>query len=222
MLLMVKLAVPLFLSVTTLAALVVPIPNVEKAKLVGDKVAFGPEITAVLVKAIVCGLPRNRRKPSPCRSCSRTFSARTPFGLWKLPPCAGDNDPGRSVAEILSKTQSLSGGVVRVRGALGVGPLYDAPSVADLEMQNKSAHKCDPATECCKWTWSPVLVGGPDGALSIEHRSCFGDESRACCNAPAYGQNVIASGVLVPEQRYIRTVGWRLVNVTLCEEGGSR
>ena len=86
--LMVKLAVPLFSSVTTLAALLVPIPHVENLRLVGDRVAFGPEITAVLVKAIFCGLPRNRRKPSPCRSCSRIFSGRTPFGLRMLAPCA--------------------------------------------------------------------------------------------------------------------------------------
>jgi len=134
----------------------------------------------------------------------------------KIPPCEGDNDPGHPVAEILSKTKSLSGGVVRVRGRLGVGPLYDAPYVGDVDMMNKSMHKCDPAVACCKQKWSPVLVGGPDGALSIEHLGCSGDESRACCNAQAWGQTVIASGMLVPEQRYIRTVGWRLVNVSLC------
>ena len=47
MLLMVNLAVPVFLSVTVLAALVVPIAWVENVRLVGDKVTFGAEIAPV-------------------------------------------------------------------------------------------------------------------------------------------------------------------------------
>ena len=142
----------------------------------------------------------------------------------RLPRCEGDNDPGRPVAEILGRAQSLSGGVVRVRGALGVGPLVGAPSVADMEMQNESIRRasCDPAVTCCKQTLAPVLVGGADGAVSIEGMWCSGDESRACCNAPAFGQTVIASGVLVREQRHLTTVGWRVVNGSVCEVGAGR
>src|SRR5437870_168925 len=62
MLLMVKIAVPVFLSVTVLAVLVVPIACVEKVRLVGDKVAFGPEIAAAPLNVTLCGVPRNRPK----------------------------------------------------------------------------------------------------------------------------------------------------------------
>lgn len=57
---MVKLVVPVFLSVTVLAALVVPIACVEKLRLVGDKAALGAEIVASPLKAVfgeVCGIP---------------------------------------------------------------------------------------------------------------------------------------------------------------------
>src|SRR5437899_5808623 len=54
MLLMVKLVVPVFLSVTDLATLVVPIACVEKVRLVGDNVAVGAEVTAVFPEA-ACG-----------------------------------------------------------------------------------------------------------------------------------------------------------------------
>ena len=139
--------------------------------------------------------------------------------MRKLPPCEGDNDPWRPVADILARAKSLSGGIVRVRGALGVGAVVPGPSVGGMNVDRPS---CDPAVSCCGHLWARVLVGGADGALAIESMSCSGDESRVCCNAPAYGQSVIASGVLVREQQGQTTVGWRLVNVTVCEVGAGR
>jgi len=100
-----------------------------------------------------------------------------------------------------------------VRGALGVGALHPR-AITGWEGSNT---KCDPAVSCCNWREAPALIGGPDGALAIEGLGCAGDESRVCCNTPAYGQNVIASGVLVREPEGQTTVGWRLVNASLCE-----
>ena len=58
---MVKLVVPVFLSVTVFAGLVVPIASVEKVRLVGDKSALGAEIVASPLKGAfceVCGIPK--------------------------------------------------------------------------------------------------------------------------------------------------------------------
>jgi hypothetical protein len=144
-----------------------------------------------------------------------------PQPVRKLPTCesTGDNDRGRPVAEILARAKSLSGGIVRARGALGAGALVSVSSRGGdwFGLESDAKATCDLAVSCCRQLWAPVLVGGAGGALAIEELSCGGDESRACCNAPAYGQTVIATGRLVREQPERTTVGWRLVNVTVCE-----
>jgi hypothetical protein len=57
MLVMLSVIVPKLLSVADFPGLVVPTSWSAKVKLVGDKVAFGPETTPVPLKATVCGLP---------------------------------------------------------------------------------------------------------------------------------------------------------------------
>jgi hypothetical protein len=86
MLLMVKLAVPVLLSVTIFGALVVPINWAEKVRRVGDKVAFGREITVVSLNAMLRGLLTNRPLPKRCRSRLRTLSGITNFGSWLVSP----------------------------------------------------------------------------------------------------------------------------------------
>jgi hypothetical protein len=175
-----------------------PVPVVfEPLPSLGDQAIIpGPDAAAAAGKA-------RCQVQQPCRD-----------PVKKLPACEGDNDPGRPVAEILAKTKTLSGGVVRVRGALGVGALVPAVYSSGMDWERP---KCDPDVACCRSLWTPVLVGGADGALSIEGMWCGGDESRVCCNAPAYGQTVIASGVLSREPQERKTVGWRLSNVSVCE-----
>jgi hypothetical protein len=63
--LMVKLVVPVFLSVTGHAPLVVPIASGQKARLVGDKVAIGAEVAATApLRATCCGPPASLLKPN--------------------------------------------------------------------------------------------------------------------------------------------------------------
>jgi hypothetical protein len=170
----------------------VPIAFEPRPSLGDLAVIDGPPATAAKTK---CQIQR------PC-----------PHPVQTLPPCAGDNDPGRPVAEILAKTKSLSGGIVRVRGALGVGALH--PIRYGTSDSNTT---CDSAVSCCRRLETFALVGSPEGALALEYLGCVGDESRACCNAPAYGQSVIATGVLVRQQEERMQAGWRLVNATVCE-----
>src|SRR5215831_13497431 len=67
---MAKLVVPVFLSATVSAALVVPTDWVAKVRLAGDRVAPGPEVSAA---SLVTGntLPVSRAKPSPSRGSWR-------------------------------------------------------------------------------------------------------------------------------------------------------
>jgi hypothetical protein len=156
-------------------------------------------------QAIVGGTDAKAFKPA-CQ-----IGRACPGLVRKLPRCEGDNDRGRPVREILAVAQSLSGGVVRVRGALGVGPSQPNHPRGDI-----IPAKCDPAVKCCKNLFAPVLVGGVAGTLPIDGLTCYGDDSRLCCNAPAHGQNVIVSGRLVRDDPYGQR-GWHLVSATICE-----
>jgi hypothetical protein len=71
--LIVKLVVPMFLSATLDAPFVVPIAEGQKERLVGDRVAIGPEVAATApLKATCRALPMNLLKPNRPRSIVRT------------------------------------------------------------------------------------------------------------------------------------------------------
>ena len=118
--------------------------------------------------------------------------------VGRIPPCEGDNDRGRPVAEILRRAKSLSGGIVRVRGALGVGAHVHVPHGRRRHGYGDGAPLRFPRRVL------PADVGAGASRrcrrrAAIEGLACSGDESRVCCNAPAYGQTVIATGRLVRE-----------------------
>ena len=136
--------------------------------------------------------------------------------VQRIPPCVDDSDAGRPASEILAKTESVAGGKVRVRGVLGVGGLRPSPNGFFT-----GGTRCNPAVSCCRDLWTPALIGGPDSALAIDRHGCAGDESRACCDLPAFGQQVIATGRLERERQDLTTVGWRLVDASVCEVRGS-
>lgn len=58
---MLNVVVPKLDRVMVLPELVVPIARVEKVRLVGDKVAFGPDVNAALLDASVCGVTERSR-----------------------------------------------------------------------------------------------------------------------------------------------------------------
>jgi len=63
----------------------------------------------------------------------------------------------------------------------------------------------------------PIVLGAGPSPLRLWDNSgkfaCTGDESRLCCGAPAFGQTVIATGILTGSARH----GWGLKDATLCE-----
>lgn len=87
---------------------------------------------------------------------------------------------------------------VVVRGPLWIGGT-----------RSTTAAICAP-NECCNVVDASVAVG----ALILgEEPRCFGDNSGVCCSVPAFGQNVIATGVIRPI--FSR---WTLVSPNLCVE----
>jgi hypothetical protein len=134
-----------------------------------------------------------------------------PEPVRRLVPCEADVK-GRPASEILAAAPSLAGQVVSARGPLGVGAMGPYRFMGGLI--------CDPKVRCCNSQWAPVVIGADNGLLQLAGLHCSGDESRACCNAPAYGQTVVATGLLGrdPDARDA-TSAWRLLNVNVCTEG---
>jgi hypothetical protein len=75
---------------------------------------------------------------------------------------------------------------------------------------------CDPDV-CCNALGGPAVVGSTFDGFAIPGFFCAGDESRLCCNAPVYGQAVIATGRIV-EIPMPEGGGWALKDATLCED----
>jgi hypothetical protein len=131
----------------------------------------------------------------------------------KLPPCNGGEKP-RSASAVLAAAPSLEGQIVLVRGPLGVGEPYHG-AVGDLVFVS-----CDRNVRCCDKAGAPVIIAAGGGTLAVDGLFCSGDESRACCNAPAFGQTVVATGRLKRDSGEIGLPAgsWRLVDARVCEE----
>lgn len=93
--------------------------------------------------------------------------------------------------------QVRGGDRIAVRGPLWIGgPMFSTKA------------KCR-NNNCCNQFGATVSVG----ALSLRDSGCVGDDSGVCCNVPAFGQNVIATGVV----KLIESV-WTLTSPDLCVE----
>jgi hypothetical protein len=76
---------------------------------------------------------------------------------------------------------------------------------------------CDNSHKCCNMASSNVFIGDPPRGAFLQY-GCGGDESRQCCNAPAFGQEVVVSGTLVPRSRGEWDGGyWRITDAELCD-----
>lgn len=91
--------------------------------------------------------------------------------------------------------QVHEGDRVAVRGPLWIGgPMFSTKV------------ECSP-NNCCNEFGATVTIG----ALALEKAGCVGDDSAVCCSVPAFGQNVIATGVV----KLIESE-WTLVSPDLC------
>jgi hypothetical protein len=135
------------------------------------------------------------------RGCSRA--------LVPIPRC-GWLASARPWSEILPDASSLSGQVVHVRGVLGVALGFNTMmGCGPMPGTGTSLAPGEPETTyCCNTTSGDIAIGDAAGFLTLEGLSCGGDDSEMCCDAPAYGQSVIATGRLEP--------AWRLDDPSLC------
>lgn len=127
-----------------------------------------------------------------------------------LPRCSADLHV-MEAGELGASPPTRVGERLAVRGELVVG---DGPGNLGL---------C--TRRCCWGYMTPVFVGRPPRAILLADVQCKGDESRVCCDVPAFGQSVVAVGVL-QEARFDATPygvkwalgGYRVASSWLCVE----
>jgi hypothetical protein len=113
-------------------------------------------------------------------------------------------------SEVLPRAQALSGKTVRLRGPLAVGPI-------STTLMGCQTARGKPA--CCNSARAPVRIGGAPQPLGLQGFACSGDDSQVCCNVPAYGQEVVASGTLTPVRALVEwEPRWVLTEAKLCSE----
>jgi hypothetical protein len=133
-----------------------------------------------------------------------TGCAVAPIPLHRCPA----DQPDEEWSEVLPSAASHAGKELSVRGRLGVGQMASTA----VGCGRGALHGC------CNYPTGPVVLAGPKKPLILEGLNCTGDESQICCNAPAYGQSVVATGTLeknIDEVSSSRSP-WRLSNPKLC------
>ena len=143
-------------------------------------------------------------------SCKVNFGCDQPTRT--LPICPRDTVAERW-GDILAKAPSLVGKTVRARGPLALGWLARTQGFRSVPSHNFVAmhEQCGPGA-CCNHAPRPIVIGGAEEKLALPTFECAGDDSRVCCNAPAFGQVVIASGVL----ERTRQGTWQLASPEVC------
>jgi hypothetical protein len=144
-------------------------------------------------------------------SCGINRSCTTPAA--NLPPCDADGGSAESWSQLQARADTLIGKSIRVAGPLILGERSRNRGSKPIPSHNLVARstRCEPG-ECCRHDpWRAAIDGG-ERILELESLECAGDDSRLCCNVPAFGQEVSASGIL----RQHNGTGWLLSSPQLC------
>jgi hypothetical protein len=130
------------------------------------------------------------------------------FGPAPVPTCAADL-PVTDWQTLRGSAGEHLGKLVHVRGAVAVGS------------RTGTAKGCPESDGigCCNRTSAPIVLGEAP-ALRLDKLFCAGDDSAACCNGPAFGDTLVASGHLTAksERDDARLSGYSLVGATLCKQ----
>jgi hypothetical protein len=129
-----------------------------------------------------------------------------------LEPCPKSVRPVEASA-LGSFVPAEIGESMSVRGRLSVGPgVTSAVSCRQAAGAPKN---------CCNSISLKVFVGDIPNGARLEGLTCGGDESRLCCEVPAFGQVVVATGKVIKESDSMlvsRGVRWSLSDVKLCSD----
>lgn len=139
------------------------------------------------------------------RGCSETVTPlpRCPTGTTAL-----------TVELVLASARAFNGELVSVRAPLAIGMFMTHAMACSSREKDKT---------CCNGVQGPILIGDESGSLGLDGFVCRGDNSMICCNAPAYGQMVVATGRMKPGLSYFGDPRsqWSLADPTLCFEGAT-
>ena len=124
-----------------------------------------------------------------------------------LPQCEAQ----RSAVDSFGSSANRVGQVVALRGMLNLAQVLT--TAADCAPQ---AH--DSGRPCCNKVGCGAVVQCGDTAVRLDGLGCGGDESRLCCNTPAFGQSVIAVGKLIHIPIEPGGIEWQLEDPRLCSE----
>jgi hypothetical protein len=153
------------------------------------------------------------------RSCQRRLDCGR--SARPLPRC---RSAARSLAvdQIGPIAEGLSGQHVNVRGALVIAQISRPPTAMICcpcvrRFEPDEAAGGGEGNFCCPAATGAVVLLGWRDQLAIHGLGCSGDTSKVCCDAPAFGQTVRASGRL--EWGWVEGLGfgWKLAEAELCE-----
>ncbi len=147
----------------------------------------------------------------PKTSAARCLVHRPCAPIAPLPACEKSIQPIEPSALQAYRPAATPHERFSVRGALGLA----------LGGITFAACADRPLHQCCNGRGLEAFVGDIPNGVRLDGVRCGGDESRACCNIPAFGQTVVATGRLVEEHETSVTERggyWALTEVTLCTE----
>jgi len=75
-----------------------------------------------------------------------------------------------------------------------------------------------PQKNCCNLVGTRAMIQRGESAVLLDGLGCTGDESRLCCDTPAFGQIVIAAGRLRRSSDSGAAIPWELLEPKLCVE----
>jgi hypothetical protein len=127
-----------------------------------------------------------------------------------LPACPACFE-ARAWSEIAAAPERFTGQIVSVRGPLGVSRTHLSSLLGCERIGPAPEH---PQGFCCNDISGGIVLGGGADALAVAGMGCGGDESRLCCNAPAFGQSVVVTGRLGRSDDGIAR--WKLFGAQVC------
>ena len=152
-------------------------------------------------EAAVVDFPAPKGKTWPA---SYAIHRRCASPMQPMPKCPAGTT-GETWSNLAPRASALLGKRITVRDRLFVGAWATSPG-----------QPVRGVLRIARIDRSSIVLGDGDPPLSLrDGHDCEGDESRLCCDLPAFGQTVVATGTLG------RSNEWLLADLTICEIDGA-